>query len=412
MGGPARGRIASRPREAHVGALMITDVSGFTRLTAKLSRESGQVGAERIGLVLNGFISRLVGTVEQLGGAILSFEGDSLMAGWKSVSESAALASAVWRSCHCALFLQREIGQTLVEDETAHLALGHRGRDHIPRPSSVALGRNSRVILTGPGVQQVWRCAALAESGETLVSSDAWTYVAEHAKGRQMVSGPVQLLDIGMPPQLDGPASPTWSDGPDLASYLPTIIRSRLASSPSRWLAELRTVTTCFIRITGPELLDDVPKLEQAFDILETKIIRFHADLLRITAFEGGLQGLAVFGLPGNAHKDDPRRAILAAFELQADVSRLGLNVSIGAATGDAFCGAIGTDRRAEYTVLGEAVNRAARLSVLAAGRTLADESTVQESSSFISFQGPWSMQVPGNSHTDFDLCRAATEAR
>ena len=39
------------PREAHVGALMITDVSGFTRLTAKLSRESGQVGAERIGLV-------------------------------------------------------------------------------------------------------------------------------------------------------------------------------------------------------------------------------------------------------------------------------------------------------------------------------------------------------------------------
>jgi class 3 adenylate cyclase len=383
------------PREAHVGALMITDVSGFTRLTAKLSRESGQVGAERIGLVLNGFISRLVGTVEQLGGAILGFEGDSLMVGWKSVSEPAALASAVWRSCHCALFLQHEIGQTLVEDELLTLrsgiAAGSINLVHLLSHSG-----NSRVILTGPEVQEVGRCAALAESGETLVSSDAWTYVAEHAKGRQMVSGPVQLLDIGMPPQLDGAASPTWSDGPDLASYLPTIVRSRLASSPSRWLAELRTVTTCFIRITGPELLDDVPKLEQAFDILETKIIRFHADLLRITVFEGGLQGLAVFGLPGNAHKDDPRRAFLTAFELQADVSRLGLNVSIGTATGDAFCGAIGTDRRAEYTVLGETVNRAARLSALAAGRTLADESTVQESSSFISFQGPWSMQVPG----------------
>jgi class 3 adenylate cyclase/tetratricopeptide (TPR) repeat protein len=384
-----------RPLEAHVGALMITDVSGFTRLTAKLSRDSGQAGAERIGLVLNGFISKLIGTVEQLGGAILSFEGDSLMAGWKSGPESAALASAVWRSCHCALLLQREVGHTLVEDEMLTLrsgiAAGTINLVHLLSHSG-----NSRVILTGPGTQKVWRCAALAESGETLVSSDTWMYVADHAKGRQMVSGPVQLLDIGTPPQPDGAASPTWSDGPDLASYLPTIVRSRLGSSPSRWLAELRTVTTCFIGITGPELLDDVQKLEQAFDILETKITRFHADLLRISAFEGGLHGLAVFGLPGNAHKDDPRRAILTALELQADVSRLGLNVSIGTATGDAFCGAIGTDRRAEYTVLGESVNRAARLSALAAGRTLADESTAQESSSFISFQGPWSMQVPG----------------
>jgi class 3 adenylate cyclase len=383
------------PREAHVGALMITDVSGFTRLTAKLSRESGQVGAERIGLVLNGFVSRLVGTVERLGGAILSFEGDSLMAGWKSEPDPAALASAVWRSCHCALSLQREIGQTIVEDEMLTLRSGvAAGTTYLVHllPHSA----NSRVILTGPGVQEVWRCAELAESGETLVSSNAWTHVADHAKGRLMASGPMQLLDIGTPPQSDGAGLPNWSEGSDLASYLPVIVRSRLASSLSRWLAELRTVTTCFVRITGPDLLDNFPKLEQAYGVLESKITRFHGDLLRITACEGGLQGLAVFGLPGNAHKDDPRRASLAALELQSDVTRLGLNVSVGAATGDAFCGAIGTDRRAEYTVLGESVNRAARLCTLAAGRTLTDEPTAQESSSFVSFQGPWSMQVPG----------------
>jgi hypothetical protein len=62
------------PPEVLVGALMVTDVSGFTRLTAKLSRESGQAGAERIGVVLNGYISKLVDTVERLGGAILNFE--------------------------------------------------------------------------------------------------------------------------------------------------------------------------------------------------------------------------------------------------------------------------------------------------------------------------------------------------
>jgi class 3 adenylate cyclase len=384
-----------RPRETHVGALMITDVSGFTRLTAKLSRDSGQVGAERIGHVLNDFVSRLIGTVERLGGAILSFEGDSLMAGWKSEPESAALASVIWRSCHCAMSLQREMGQTVVEDETITLRSGvAAGTTHLVH--LLSRDSNSRVILTGPAVQEVWRCAELAESGETLVSTDAWNSVADHAKGQPMSSGPVHLLDIGTPPQYNGGGSATSSAGSDLTNYLPVIVRSRLASSLSRWLAELRTATTCFIRITGPELLDDLPKLEQAFSILETKIARFHGDLLRITACEGGLQGLAVFGLPGNAHKDDPRRTILAALELQAEVSRLGLNASIGAATGDAFCGAIGTERRAEYTVLGESVNRAARLASLAAGRTLADESTTQEASGFINFQGPWSMQVPG----------------
>ena len=145
---------------------------------------------------------------------------------------------------------------------------------------------------------------------------------------------------------------------------------------------------------------------------METKITRFHGDLLRITAFEGGLQGLAVFGLPGNAHKDDPRRASLTAFELQADISRLGLNVSIGAATGDAFCGAIGTDRRAEYTVLGEAVNRAARLAAIAAGRTLADGSTAQRVLKLHQLSRSLVDAGSGNSRTDFGLCRGASEAR
>ena len=384
------------PREAHVGALMITDVSGFTRLTAKLSRESGQVGAEQIGLVLNGFVSKLVGTVERLGGAILSFEGDSLMAGWKSEPDPAALASAVWRSCHCALSLQREIGQTIVEDEMLTLRSGiAAGTTYLVHllPHSA----NSRVILTGPGVQEVWRCAELAESGETLVSSNAWTYVAEHAKGRLMASGPVQLLDIGT-------ATATgWRRSHQIGRMVPiwraTYPSSCARDSPRRCRDGLRSCARSQRALLGspaPNSSITSRNSSRHTASLRVKLPGSTADLLRITAFEGGLQGLAVFGLPGNAHKDDPRRAILAALELQADVTRLGLNVSIGAATGDAFCGAIGTDRRAEYTVLGESVNRAARLSSLAAGRTLTDESTAQESSSFVSFQGPWSMQVPG----------------
>ena len=388
---------ANSPPEALVGALMVTDVSGFTRLTAKLSRESGQAGAERIGIVLNGYISKLVDTVERLGGAILNFEGNSLTAGWKAAANDASdLSSAVWKSCHCALSLQREIGQTTVEDEMLTLRSGvAAGTTYLVH--LLSRSANRRVILTGPSMNEVSRCAALAESGETLVSPQAWSYVDKHAQGRAMETGPVRLLDIDLPPSdrsklrvLDR------SCRSDLSSYLPLFVRSRIGTVLPRWLAELRTVTTSFIKITGPDLLNNFSQLEQAVDTVQAKVTRFDGDLLRVTVCEGGLQALAVFGLPGKAHRDDPRRASLAGLELQAAVNQLGLHLSIGIATGNSFCGAIGTQRRAEYTVLGESVNRAARLSAIATGRTLVDDVTAHGSSSFVHFQGPWSMQVPG----------------
>jgi class 3 adenylate cyclase len=195
-GGPAGKAWADPPREAQVGALMITDVSGFTRLTAKLSRESGQAGAEKISLVLNEFVAKLVATVERLGGAILNFEGDSLVAGRKSEpGDASALGSAVWTSCHCALSLEREIGQTTIEDETLSLRSGvAAGTTYLVH--LLSRSANRRIILAGPSMSEVSRCAALAESGETLVSLQAWSYVSKHAKGRPIETGPLHLIDV------------------------------------------------------------------------------------------------------------------------------------------------------------------------------------------------------------------------
>jgi class 3 adenylate cyclase len=397
-GGPAGQAWAEPPREAQVGALMITDISGFTRLTVKLSRENGQAGAEKIGLVLNGFVAKLVATVERLGGTILNFEGDSLVAGWKSEpGDVSDLGKAVWTSCHCALALQREVGHTTIEDETLSLRSGvAAGTTYLVH--LLSRSANRRIILAGPGLSEVSWCATLAESGEILVSPQAWSYVGNHAQGRPMEAGPVHLIDVEEPPPSRPSRSmlPHRSNYSDLISYLPVVVRSRIGLALPRWLAELRTVTTAFIRITGPDLLENFMLLEQAVDLLEAKITRFDGDLLRVVAFEHGLQALVVFGLPGKAHQDDPRRASLAGLELHTAINPLGLRLSIGVATGDAFCGAIGTERRAEYTVLGESVNRAARLSALAAGRTLVDDITAAACANFVDFQGPWSMQLAG----------------
>jgi adenylate cyclase len=80
---------------------------------------------------------------------------------------------------------------------------------------------------------------------------------------------------------------------------------------------------------------------------------------------------MALWGAP-IAHVDDPDRALRAALAMQRAIGRLNqrwasqgrpeIGVGIGINHGEVFAGNIGSHRRLEYTVLGDAVNVAARL--------------------------------------------------
>jgi adenylate cyclase len=86
----------------------------------------------------------------------------------------------------------------------------------------------------------------------------------------------------------------------------------------------------------------------------------------------GGDSLLAVFGSPLNPNVDHPARAVRAAMEMTralGDFNREQSNaylpeimIGIGIATGDVVAGNVGSAKKLEYTVLGDAVNVAARL--------------------------------------------------
>ena len=79
-----------------------------------------------------------------------------------------------------------------------------------------------------------------------------------------------------------------------------------------------------------------------------------------INKFQGDA-ALAVFGAP--LRTDDPASAALAtARALAADLRRLSVDFGIGVSAGPVFAGNIGAENRYEYTVVGDAVNEAARL--------------------------------------------------
>jgi len=79
-----------------------------------------------------------------------------------------------------------------------------------------------------------------------------------------------------------------------------------------------------------------------------------------INKFQGDA-ALAVFGAP--LRIDDPASAALAtARALGAELRRLRVDFGIGVSAGPVFAGNIGAENRYEYTVVGDAVNEAARL--------------------------------------------------
>ncbi len=101
-----------------------------------------------------------------------------------------------------------------------------------------------------------------------------------------------------------------------------------------------------------------------------------------------GDAALCVFGAP-NDQPDHAARALRSARRLRNELVTLGsvhpdLDAGIGVSSGAAVAGNVGAEERYEFTVIGDPVNEAARLTELAKshpGRVLASEAAVRAAS-------------------------------
>jgi adenylate cyclase len=147
----------------------------------------------------------------------------------------------------------------------------------------------------------------------------------------------------------------------------------------------VRTVSVLFVDLVGSTALaasrppeEVVGLLNRFFAVVVDEVDRHHG---LVNKFVGDA-ALAVFGAP--APNGDHATCALAA--ARAIAARLAAEVpdgpaGIGVATGDAVAGNVGDPRRFEYTVIGDPVNEAARLTELAKnapGRLLASWTAVE----------------------------------
>lgn len=339
------------------GAALFADIAGYTPLTRDLARY-GPRGAELVGDLLSACFSRAIEEVRAYGGDVLGFAGDAIIAFWhgESRGEVAALAKA------CADAIQSRPVPTppFLPGEPLRMRIGVGvGRTWIMRLGGY---RGAWIFMVaGEPLSQMGPATREAGIGEVMLSSQA----------RAALNGPPRV------PQrrsIDDAAL----DVDALRSFLPDMLLQRLAAGQSDWIAELRTVSVVFCTIPSMDFADrDQRARLQAFvQRAQQTAARMEGTTYQLTVDDKGCVLILAFGLPPLSHEDDAFRALCSARELDEALDHLGVRRGVGVATGSAYCGGCGPAGRRGYMVIGDAVNRAARLSQSGEPDVLCDQLT------------------------------------
>ncbi len=363
----------------HEGVVACLDASGFTELTRQLSIDS-KFGPENLTNILNGFFQSVAGLILNYRGDILKFAGDAIWIYFPGTVDIVAFFGHALKTVE---------DQNRVSSDLQHSPI----RIHIGAESGTfnlaSLGKEHFRLEAepfGPIINDVMRACDIAKTDQMVVGKQLAGQIPQSEKLDQPETG-FSLIDgagdesgaafTGVPRR----SEEEMSHDTRLEQYLPRNIieRAKLTSTIAVSQSEFRDVTVLFanFRTTVDHESDQADthvtsincKLTLAYDIISDS----GGSIARIDPYYDGHKLLVLFGAP-NKHEGEELNALHCATKL-VSLTDVDFELRLGLANGSLFCGDVGTDRRREYTVMGEAVNMAARLMANASwGKILIDD--------------------------------------
>lgn len=381
-------------------AAMFADISGFTALTERLAAD-GSAGAEKLTGLLNDYFSALLTLVRDHGGDVVKFAGDALLALWRVRGGNQSLAEMTWRAAQCGLQIQSQLRDYEAEGArlTLRVAIG-TGKVAIAHVG----GELNRweFIISGKPLDQVGQVSDLIDPGQTGLSPEAWELLEQAGdavpQALSTEEGVVRLDSVApIPAACILPAAQLEAAKLEaLKKYLPGAIVGRLANTDDDYLAELRRLTILFVNLPDLRYYATIEQAQQVMATLQRCCYHFEGSINKLSVDDKGVSLLAAFGLPPLSHEDDPDRGVRCALMMQRELAAQGWKSAIGITTGRVYCGAVGSDFRREYTIMGDSVNLAARLMQKAAGAVLCDQATHDQCSAEVSFDAPFGIPLKG----------------
>ena len=356
--------------------LLFADVSGFTTMSENLA-QLGKEGAEELTRVLNDYFSTMIDLVTSYGGEVIKFSGDAITCHFSNGPTGVA------RACGCALAMQDRMADfRVVKTSGGDFALRMKIGISAGKVLSVNVGtlqEGLEYVLAGHALDRMALAEHHATAGEVVIDTTCpalndvpGLMLGESRDGFRLVTGLSQpVTPQPRPPlvwdELDEPTAQRILT--QLAAYLPPSVYEQICDGQRQFVGDNRQVVSLFVRFQGLDYDHDpqaAAKLQRYFTTMQTIINRYGGRLNRVSTGDKGSLLHLIFGAPV-AYEDNEERAMGCALEMQrvalkTDLLSFITGQRIGAASGYVFAGNVGSDRRREYTVMGDVVNLSARL--------------------------------------------------
>ncbi len=370
VGGP----LADAERHDLHGALLLTDIEDFTGHVERLGGQ-GAAGLERIASEIDAYFVTVAQTVREFGGDVLGIAGDSFLCLWPA-SSAVELQPAVARAAAAAATMLRRIS-ALPADKA--LSLATRAGVSAGELSIIltgGVGGRWELVPTGPAVVAAMRAERHGRVGAVSLTESAARGLGSLGDARPAGEGLWELGDrIPAVSHVD-----TADPRPPAELMRPFVPLPVLAagSTASEWLAEFRPVTSLMVSLHDGG--NDLDRVQSAVRRFQELMARF-GGACKVVFDNKGLTLSGVFGLPPRAHENDIERGLRCARMAFEELAPLYGVRSVGVASGRVLCGVFGSDVRREYSLFGDPINIASRLSGLADGTVLIDHASVHASS-------------------------------
>jgi class 3 adenylate cyclase/tetratricopeptide (TPR) repeat protein len=344
------------------GTVVFVDISGFTKLSEKLAK-LGKLGAEELSDSIGACFATLLGVAYGEGGSLVKFGGDALLllfTGGEHARRATRAAVAMRRTL-------REMGrlETSGGKITLRMSVGvHSGTFHV-----FMVGDSHReLMITGPAATRVVEMESAADAGEILVSPQTAALLPRSAIGEPKAPGLlVRVHPGGIGPAPSAPEPPV----PDelIERSIPKATREHLLFGAGE--PEHRQVTVAFVHFDGTDELLAMhgpaflaKGLDELVRDIQAAVDAQGICFLGSDVDRDGGKVILTAGAPAGSGNDDER--MLLAVRRIAERPRT-IPVRIGVHRGHVFAGDIGPPYRRTYTVMGDAVNLAARVMAAAA---------------------------------------------
>ncbi len=343
--------------DSFAGAFMVTDISGFTRMSEALTK-IGREGAEELTKMINFYFVSLIDNIYEHGGYIYRFGGDAIYAVFedkKGTAKQDALNSAG--------SIQKFIKKHPTIKTSQGMAFGISVHISITYGKLFFQDLNNDFFIGGKVGFHAMNILEHAKAGDIVCDSSFGS--VKSAVFEKIKPNAYLLKKIKIAEKASGEKIPKSSRDPE--PYLPEWLRERIDLKPlfNEKDGEHKKVAIGFIHINGIDFDKNLQKAgERLFSLHEyiQGILKdFGGWINKIDLYKDSIRYVILFGFPFS-HEDDEVRSVIAALKILKSNKLKNVGVKIGLNTGLAFGVPVGSDRRREYTVMGDTVNLAARI--------------------------------------------------